>query len=101
MLFDDLLYFHNQPLQQLLIKALQLSIGHRKHHIGFLHHGYIVGHNDNAPAFMMGEIGQEINDIFAVFTVQITGRLVGEEQLPSHGQSPRNGHPLLLTTADF
>ena len=57
----------------------------------------IVGDEDDAAIFFVGQPLQNPDNIPAVFLVQIAGRLVGQDDLAACRQGSCDGDPLLLT----
>ena len=55
-----------------------------------------MGDYDDAVALLVGQLLQQVKNQPAVFGVQISGWLVGKDDLRIRGQRPGDGHPLLL-----
>ena len=62
--------------------------------------GHLVGHNDHGRA-LPGKVAHNGKHLTHHFRVQSRGGLVKEQQLRVHGESPGNGHPLLLTAGNL
>ena len=60
----------------------------------------VVGDDDDAVVFVVGQILENLHNVTAVFRVQIVGGLVGQDQLTAGGQGSGDGHPLLLTAGE-
>ena len=60
----------------------------------------VVGVDDDAVVFVVGQILENLHNVTAVFRVQISGGLVGQDQLTAGGQGSGDGHPLLLTAGE-
>ena len=56
-----------------------------------------VGYHDDGGAFLV-EVGQKVHHFLAVLGVQVTRRLVGEDELGVGDDGTGDGHPLLLAT---
>ncbi len=51
---------------------------HPVHYVGFFGYVNVVRHNDDAVAVVMSEPPQDIHDVFGIFDVEISRRLVSE-----------------------
>ena len=56
-----------------------------------------VGHHDDSGTFPV-QLGKQLHHFRAVFRVQVTGRLIGEDDLRIRNDGAGNGHTLLLTS---
>ena len=61
-----------------------------------LQNGLIVGRDQNRGSLVI-DVAQEAEQFGREIRVEVPGRFVGEDQARLVGESPRNGHPLLLT----
>src|SRR5699024_650840 len=73
------------------------SVLHVENHVCRLGNNGIVGDEDDAAIFFVGQPLQNPDNIPAVFLVQIAGRLVGQDDLAACRQGSCDGDPLLLT----
>ena len=59
-----------------------------------------VGHHDDGGAFLV-EVGEQVHHLAAVLRVEVTRRLVGEDELGVGDDGAGDGHPLLLAAAEL
>ena len=59
-----------------------------------------VGHHDDGGAFLM-KFGQKVHHLLAVLRIQVTGGLVGEDELGVGDDGTGDGHTLLLTAREL
>ena len=55
-----------------------------------------VGHHDNGCSLLV-QLGQQVHDFRPVFGIEVSGRLVGKDQLGPCHDGTGNGNPLLLS----
>ena len=56
-----------------------------------------MGHHNDGRTFLV-ELAEEIHNLLTVLGVQVTGRLIGEDQLRTCDDRTGDGHSLLLTS---
>ena len=59
---------------------------------------FTVGNNDHGQPTSLMKAIQKAKDIIRCSTVEITGRLVSQQQLRPHNQGSGDGNTLLFTT---
>ena len=59
-----------------------------------------MGHHEDGGAFAV-ELGEEFHYLLAVLGVEVTGGLVGEDELGIGDDGAGDGHPLLLTSGEL
>lgn len=60
----------------------------------------VVGHHDDRRALLI-ELCQQAHDFQSVLRVEVTGRLIGKDQLRAKDDGTRNGYALLLTAGEL
>lgn len=59
-----------------------------------------MGDDDGTAVILVGEPVEDLHDVAAVGAVQVTGGLVGQDDLDTGGQGAGDGSPLLLTAGE-
>src|SRR5216684_6333690 len=72
-----------------------LAVAEMNHALCFLCHVVLVGDQDDGVA-AGGELAEEIENLAAGLGVEVSGRLVGQQQRGLVDQSPGDGHALAL-----
>ena len=65
------------------------------------HQRLVVGGDDGGDPLLLDQRADQIHDPGGGVAVQLTGRLVGEQDARSRGQRPGQGHPLLLAAGQL
>ena len=68
---------------------------------GGLEDGQLVGHHDDGDAQTSVDIREQVHDGLGNVGVQSGGGFIAQQYLGVHGQSPGNGHPLLLAAGEL
>src|SRR5690348_17316255 len=79
----------------------QTSIAQFVNNVRFVHYLWIVAddHDGNLP--LRNQATQEIEDSASSLAVKLSGWFVGQDNLRSRGQCPRDGNTLLFAAAQF
>jgi hypothetical protein len=73
------------------------AIDERDHPNGVRHHTRIVGREDERHAMPVPKVAHHVHEDFGVLSIEIRGRLVGEDECRPCGDCPCHRDTLLLT----
>ena len=85
------------PRLHLFHVVLDLSVAQTHQPIGLGGHAGVVGHHHDRLLLLVNEFPQQRGNLLAVDAVEVSGRLIGQKDGRSNGDSPCDRHALLLT----
>ena len=89
-----------EELHALLVLSLQFPVTHIQNHIRFTRNGRVVRHDDDTAVLFMGKTFQYLNNILAIFGVEIAGWLISEDDPASGCKRPCDRYALLLAALE-
>ncbi len=86
-----------QKLNEFVYGRHDTSVEQVDHPVGEARIVFGVCHHNNGGSFFV-QFGQELHHFCSVLGVQVTGRLIGKDDLRIRNDSACNGHTLLLSS---